>query len=91
MWTHMDGRPCKGIKLYALSTCGWCKKTKDYLNEEGVEYDYVFVDLLEEKEKEKVLDEMQKYVDRLAFPLVMVGETPIQGYKPEEIKSAIDD
>ena len=33
------------VTLYALSTCGWCKKTKKFLDELGVEYEYVYVDL----------------------------------------------
>ena len=36
------------IMLYALSTCVWCKKTKKFLDQLGVEYNYVYVDQLEE-------------------------------------------
>jgi len=32
--------------LYALSTCVWCKKTKELLASLGVDHSYVFVDLL---------------------------------------------
>lgn len=90
MWNHIEGTKKADIKLYALSTCGWCQKTKDFLNEEGVEYEYIFVDKLEEDVKEKTLEEMQKYVEDLAFPLIIVDETCIQGYKPEDIRSAIN-
>ena len=29
--THVEGKKTKKIMLYALSTCIWCKKTKDLL------------------------------------------------------------
>ena len=38
---HVDGKDKGKVFLYALSTCGWCKKTKAFLNEQGVEYSYV--------------------------------------------------
>ena len=37
--------------LYALSTCVWCRRTKQLLDQLGVEYDYVDVDLLEGGDK----------------------------------------
>ena len=42
------------VTVYALSTCVWCKITKQYLNDNGVAYEYVDVDLLNEKDKDKV-------------------------------------
>ena len=29
------------VFLYALSTCVWCKMTKQYLNDNNIEYEYV--------------------------------------------------
>ena len=39
--------------LYALSTCGWCKKTKRFLDDNDVEYELTYVDLLKGEEKEQ--------------------------------------
>jgi glutaredoxin-like protein NrdH len=47
---HVDGKSAGEIMLYALSTCGWCKKTKDILSKLGVAYDYINVDELSEAE-----------------------------------------
>jgi glutaredoxin-like protein NrdH len=35
---HVAGKNAGDIKVYALSTCPWCKKTKQLLNDFGVEY-----------------------------------------------------
>ena len=38
---HVKGENKGKITLYALSTCGWCKKTKKLLDDLGVEYHYI--------------------------------------------------
>ncbi|MDP2232077.1 MAG: glutaredoxin, partial [Actinomycetota bacterium] len=40
------------IKVYALSTCPYCRMTRRYLDENGVEYEVTEVDQLEGQEKE---------------------------------------
>ncbi|MDD5660242.1 MAG: glutaredoxin domain-containing protein [Actinomycetota bacterium] len=42
---HVDGKQNKKVMLYALSTCIWCRKTKMLLDELGIAYDYMDVDL----------------------------------------------
>lgn len=44
--------------LYALSTCVWCKKTKKLLTELGVDFSYVYVDLLKGEEQARVIAEV---------------------------------
>jgi glutaredoxin len=57
---HIEGEAKGKILLYALSTCVWCKETKKLLTELGVDFHYVYVDLLKGDEMEKVLDEMER-------------------------------
>ena len=57
---HKEGKKKGDIDLYALSTCVWCKKTKQLLDRMGVEYDFVEVDLLQGDEKNKATDEVKK-------------------------------
>jgi glutaredoxin len=87
---HVKGENRGKILLYALSTCGWCKKTKNLLNNLGVEYSYIFVDLVDGKEKEEVMDDVKKWNPRCTFPtLVIKDEECIIGYKEDEIKEAL--
>ena len=51
---HVEGEDRGDVMLYALSTCGWCKKTKALLQELGVAYKYVDVDQLDLEELEEV-------------------------------------
>jgi glutaredoxin len=78
------------VKLYALSTCGWCRKTKELLDTNGVEYDLVYVDLLDGEEKEAVLDQVRKWNPRTSFPTVVVNEREsVTGFKEERLRELL--
>ncbi len=78
------------IMLYALSTCVWCKKTRKFLDGLGVEYNYVYVDQLEEDDRNKTIEEIEKWNPRCSFPtLVFNDEKCVVGYKEDEIKEAL--
>jgi glutaredoxin-like protein NrdH len=78
------------VKLYALSTCGWCKKTKQLLDTNGVEYDLVYVDLLEGDDREAVLAEVRKWNPRTSFPTVVVNESEsVAGFKEERLRELL--
>ncbi|MDI9633998.1 MAG: glutaredoxin family protein [Methanolinea sp.] len=87
---RVSGRKKGDVRLYALSTCGWCAKTKDLLNSLGVEYTYVYVDLLSGEEFEEALSEVEKYNPAGSFPtLIIDGSRVIVGYKEKEIREAL--
>jgi glutaredoxin len=87
---HVKGKNKGKILLYALSTCGWCKKTKDFLSKSGVEYSYIFVDEVNEKEKDKVMDDVRRWNPRCSFPTMVINDKKcIVGYKEDEIKEAL--
>jgi len=78
------------VMLYALSTCGWCKRTKALLDENDVEYDLVYVDLLEGEEKDAALQEVRKWNPRTSFPTVIVDdEQAVAGYKEERLREVL--
>jgi glutaredoxin-like protein NrdH len=87
--THVPGKNKGKIMLYALSTCGWCKKTKALLNELGVEYDYTDVDLLKGAEQEAAVEAMGKYNPGTNFPTMVINNDKcIIGFKEDDIRQA---
>ena len=87
---HVEGKNKGNVVLYALSTCGWCKKTRMLLEELGVEYDYIYVDLLEGDERAEAIDEMKRWNPQLSFPTIVINEhRPIIGYDKMNIKEAV--
>ena len=77
------------VFLYALSTCGHCKNTKKLLDDNSVEYDFVYVDLLSKDEMGKVLDEVRKVNPQTSFPTILIGDKVIVGYRELEILEAL--
>jgi glutaredoxin-like protein NrdH len=87
--THVPGKNKGKVMLFALSTCGWCKKTKALLNELGVEYDYCDVDLLEGAEQEEAVSQMGKYNPGTNFPTMVINSSKaIIGFKEDDIRKA---
>jgi len=87
---YVEGKNKGKVFLYALSTCGWCKKTKAYLNEQGVEYSYVDVDLVPAAEEDKVTQEVTKWNPQCSFPTMVINNAVcIVGYQPDKIKEAL--
>ncbi len=70
----------KEIKIYALSTCIWCKKTLDYFKEKECEFDHVFVDLLEDPESSKAKAEMKQHSTQKGFPMVVIDGVVVMGF-----------
>jgi glutaredoxin-like protein NrdH len=86
---HVDGKNRGPVMLYALSTCGWCAKTKALLRELGIAFDYTFVDLLDGEEQNKAMDTVEKFNPSGSFPtLVIDNRKCIVGFKEKEIREA---
>ena len=86
---HVSGKNKGTVMLYALSTCGWCAKTKELLRELGIEFDYTFVDLLEGKEQDDAMNTVERFNPAGSFPtLVINNKKGIVGFREQEIREA---
>ena len=82
---NLSGR----IKVFALSTCPYCRRTKKFLDEHEVDYESVDVDLLEGEEQERVLREITGMTGRQSFPIIVTDAGVIVGYDEEKLRKAI--
>jgi len=82
------GKKTKKIMLFSLSTCLWCEKAKELLDELGLEYGHVVVDLLDEKDQQEVDKEIEKFSDNIGFPVLVIddGKRAIIGFNEAEIR-----
>ena len=84
---HIHGINRGKVVLYAISTCLWCNKTKKLLNELGVDYYYVDVDLLPQDQKEEAKREAIKWKKHAIYPLIVINdEKCIPMYSEENIR-----
>ena len=87
---QVTGKKKGDVLLYALSTCGWCRKTKDLLGDLGVEYRYIDVDLLDSEAKSEAIKEITDWNPRCSFPtLVINNDRCIVGYQADKIREAL--
>ena len=87
---HVAGKDAGKVMLYALSTCGHCRNTKNLLNSLGIEYDYLFVDLLQGQEKEQAIALVEKWNPDLSFPTMVIDDKEcIVGFREDAIRGAL--
>lgn len=73
----------KKVVMYTLSTCPWCRKTKQFFKDRGILFEYVDYDLAEDEQQENIMMDMAKYSVNTSFPFVKIGRNVVIGYDPE--------
>ena len=77
--------------MYALSTCAWCKRTKQFLKSNSVEFEFVDIDLCDEDDKEKIRQDITNHGGSLSYPTIIVDDKRvITGYDEAQIKEALE-
>ena len=78
------------VVLYALSTCIWCKMTKQFLKDNSIEFEYVNVDLCEEDDKQKIRAEIQSKGGNLNYPTTIIDDKiVVTGFRKDQLKEAL--
>ncbi len=78
------------VTIFALSTCVWCKLTKQFLVDNGVQYEFVDVDLLEEDDKEKARQIIIDKGGALSYPTTIIDDKiVISGFRKDKLKEAL--
>lgn len=74
-----------GVKIYTTPTCPWCKKTKEFLKENSIDFDDI--DVSKDKDAQK---EMIDKSGQMGVPVLDIDGTIIVGYDLEKIKKKLD-
>lgn len=77
------------VKVYALSTCPYCRRTKRFLDENGVRYAVVDVDLLPDEEQDDALAEVERLSGRQSFPVTVIGDEVVVGHDQDRLRKAL--
>jgi glutaredoxin len=87
---HVSGINRGKVVMYGLSTCVWCRKTKQLLTGLGVDFDYIYVDKLEGEKEKQVIEEVKRFNPSISFPTTVINnEKSISGFKEKEIREAL--
>jgi glutaredoxin-like protein NrdH len=74
----------KNVFMYTLSTCPWCRKTKQYFTDHKIPFQYVDYDLQSVEEQQKIEQEMKSRSGPLSFPWVLIGDDLVVGWNPKK-------
>lgn len=78
------------IKLFTLSTCSHCIRTKRFFKDNGIDMEFIDVDLLASAERESVMNEVRMLNPDCSFPTICIGDTIIVGFNEEKLKKALN-
>ena len=88
---HVDGEYRGDILIYALSSCGWCRKTKNYFMDAGIAFDYIDVDQLDHDDAQDIMKKLKEFNYHGSFPTIVINESEcIIGYDMQRLKELLD-
>lgn len=70
----------KKVSIYSTPTCPYCKRAKDYLSRQGIEYTEYNVAL-----DRKAAKEMLKRTGQLGVPVILIDGEVIVGFHQSQI------
>ena len=75
-FVYIDGENIPGdITVYALSTCGFCKRALEFLQKNSIKFRYIYVDKLPLDMKTKIKSELRnKSGKNVAFPFMVIDD-----------------
>ena len=68
-----------------------CRKTKNYLNDLGIAYDYIDVDLLEGEDSREVMLLLKEFNNHGSFPTIIVNsKDAVIGYDIDRLNELME-
>ena len=86
-FVNEEGTKCDhDLTVYALSTCGFCKRAIKFLKDNSIKFKYVYFDDLESDLQSKIQEALDaQFRQGLSFPfLVIDGNKCLVGFDQEE-------
>ncbi len=80
------------LKLYALSTCAFCRRAIEFLKSHEFEFDYIYLDKIDVETKREIKANLkEKYKNLPVFPVLTIkDEEAISGFREEEYRKALE-
>ena len=81
----------KEVCVYALSTCGFCRRALQFLRDSECKFKFIYVDKIPYETKQKVKEELkEKFEKRVVFPYCVVDDKDVLvGFVEEDWKQTL--
>lgn len=76
----------RSLRVYALSTCAFCEKAMNFLKEQDIQFEYLFMDTIDRELKKNIKTELkEKHGSIPLFPLLVLdGKESISGFTEDK-------
>ena len=80
------------LTLYALSTCGFCKRAIEFLKDQNLEFRYIYLDKIDVDRKREIKAGLkEKYQNLPVFPILTIRDKQaISGFREEEYRKVLE-
>lgn len=72
------------VTVYALSTCPWCRKTKQWFTDGKIAFEAIDVDALPAAEQDAVAEKVFVLSGGRRFPVTVINGEVIVGFSPDK-------
>lgn len=72
------------VYVYSLSTCPWCRKTKQWLADSKIPFETVDIDTLEADEQDAVAGKAYELTGGRRLPVTVINGEVIVGFSPKK-------
>jgi glutaredoxin 3 len=74
----------KVVKVYSTPTCPWCRRTKQFLENNGIKYQDLNV-----ADDKAAREEMINVTHQMSVPTIMIDNEMVVGFKEAELKEKL--
>ncbi len=78
------------VFVYALSTCPWCRKTKQWFTDSQIPFESIDVDQLKGDEQDAAADKAQELSGGRRFPVTVINGQVVVGYNPDKFQECLN-
>jgi glutaredoxin-like protein NrdH len=71
------------VFLYALSTCPWCRKAKQFFTDNNVPFELVEIDQLRGDAQDAAAEKAYELSGGRRFPVAVINGEVVVGYNPD--------
>ena len=71
------------VFLYALSTCPWCRKAKQWFTDSQIPFEFVDVDQLPKAEQEAAAEKAHELSGGRRYPVVVINGEVVVGFNAD--------
>jgi glutaredoxin-like protein NrdH len=72
------------VFVYALSTCPWCRKTRQWFTDSQVPFEVVDVDTLPADEQDAMAEKAYQLSGGRRYPVVVINGEVVVGHNPDK-------